>query len=105
MDITDDPVSHLVWEAVLTKVPSKEYVAVPPPCTPARASGGDDKGWGMGQAVGGAALATSRAIGGVVGARARDGDRRGGVTARASVLARLLCLTFGTSVCSRWLDL
>lgn len=35
----------------------------------------------------------------------RDGDRRGGVTARASVLARLLCLTFGTSVCSRWLDL
>lgn len=67
MDITDDPVSHLVWEAVLTKVPSKEYVAVPPPCTPARASGGDDKGWGMGQAVGGAALATSRAIGGVVG--------------------------------------
>lgn len=55
MDITDDPVSHLVWEAVLSDVPTAAYAAVAAPDT----ADGDGSG-------------------GEAGVGGRDGNRRPG---------------------------
>lgn len=69
MDIADDPVSHLVWEAVLTDVPSTAYAAVAGP-SPAGGGGGGavaSDGWGLGRAIGGAVGGATRVVGGVLG--------------------------------------
>lgn len=69
MDITDDPVSHLVWEGVLMDVPSTAYaVAERSPAPLENGSGTRDSGgngWGLGRAVGGAAAASGNAVAGV----------------------------------------
>ncbi|GAB0490236.1 hypothetical protein MMPV_001468 [Pyropia vietnamensis] len=98
MDITDDPVSHLVWEGVLTDVPSTAYAAEKRSPAP-QANGGGNRdsgggGWGLGRAVGGAAAASGnavvgagRAVGGVVGGASRlvGNAVGGGVAAVGSV--------------------
>jgi len=68
MDITDDPVSHLVWEAVLTVVPVDAYAATGGRgVLSAGGPAGGGHGGGLGAAAGGVAASVSHGISNAVG--------------------------------------